>query len=105
MHFEENKNYHPLSEECIMKKDDFKIELENDILTISSEKEATKESGEKSYMRREFQYSSFRRTFSLPENAVNGDKVEANYTDGVLHILLPKKEEVKPKPAKTIAIV
>lgn len=86
-------------------KEDFKIELENDILTISSEKEATKESGEKNYMRREFQYSSFKRTFSLPENAVNGDKVEANYTDGVLHILLPKKEEVKPKPAKTIAIV
>ena len=55
-------------------------------------------------MRREFQYSSFKRTFSLPENAVDGDKVEANYTDGVLHILLPKKEEVKPKPAKTINI-
>ena len=87
-----------------LKKDDFNIELENDVLTISSEKERKTESKEDKYVRREFQYSSFKRTFSLPENVVNGDMVEANYTNGVLHILLPKKEEVKPKPAKTIQI-
>ncbi len=87
-----------------LKKDDFDIKLEKDVLTISSEKETNTESNGNNYMRREFQYSSFKRTFSLPENAVNGDKVEANYTNGVLHILLPKKEEVKPKPAKTIKI-
>ena len=87
-----------------LKKDDFNIELENDVLTISSEKERKTESKEDKYVRREFQYSSFKRTFSLPENVVNGDMVEADYTNGVLHILLPKKEEVKPKPAKTIQI-
>ena len=87
-----------------LKKDDFNIELENDVLTISSEKERKTESKEDKYVRREFQYSSFKRTFSLPENVVNGDMVEANYRNGVLHILLPKKEEVKPKPAKTIQI-
>lgn len=87
-----------------LKKDDFDIKLVNDVLTISSEKEINTENNGNNYMRREFQYSSFKRTFSLPENAVNGDKVEANYTNGVLHILLPKKEEVKPKPAKTIKI-
>ena len=58
-----------------LKKDDFNIELENDVLTISSEKERKTESKEDKYVRREFQYSSFKRTFSLPENVVNGDMV------------------------------
>ena len=85
-----------------LNKADFKIELENDVLTISSEKE--KSEADANYTRREFGYASFRRTFSLPEDKVDGEHVKANYADGVLHILLPKKEEAKPKPAKSIEI-
>lgn len=87
-----------------LKKEDFKIEIENDVLTVSSEKEAHNESEEENYKRREFRYSSFRRTFSLPENKVDANKVKANYVDGVLQITLPKKEEAKPKPVRTIKI-
>lgn len=86
------------------KKDDFNIELENDVLTISSEKESKAETEDANYVRREFGYSSFKRAFTLPENMVDGDKVKANYTDGVLHISLPKKEEAKPKPARAIQV-
>lgn len=87
-----------------LQKNDFKIELENDVLTISSEKETDSESQKDGYTRKEFGYSSFRRTFSLPENMVDGDKVEAKYENGVLHIALPKKEEAKPKPVRAIEV-
>ena len=87
-----------------LSKDDFKVELENDVLTISSEKEVTNESNEENYKRREFSYAAFKRSFSLPENKVDGDKVKARYTDGVLYVTLPKKEEAKPKPVRTIKI-
>ena len=87
-----------------LKKNDFKIELENDILTISSEKEKHEEKSDENYKRKEFSYSSFQRTFSLPENKVDGDKVKAAYVDGVLHITLPKREEAKPRPVRTIQI-
>ncbi len=85
-------------------KDDFKVEVENDVLTISSEKESSNEKEESNYTRREFNYASFRRTFTLPENVVDVDKVKASYHNGVLNISLPKREEVKPKPARTIKI-
>ena len=87
-----------------LSKEDFKIEVEHDVLTISSEKELENETGESNYTRREFQYSSFKRTFTLPENVVDVEKVKANYNNGVLNIHLPKREEVKPKPARTIKI-
>lgn len=87
-----------------LSKDDFKVELENDVLTISSEKEVTNESNDENYKRREFSYAAFKRSFSLPENKVDGDKVKASYTDGVLYVTLPKKEEAKPKPVRTIKI-
>jgi HSP20 family protein len=86
------------------KKSDFNIELDKDVLTISSEKEVKAETEESNYVRREFGYSSFKRAFTLPENIVNGDKVKADYADGVLHITLPKREEAKPKPARAIQI-
>ena len=54
--------------------------------------------------RREFSYQSFQRTFTVPENVVNAEKIAAKYADGILHVTLPKVEEVKPKPAKQIAI-
>ena len=86
-----------------MKKEDFKINLENNQLTITSEvKKENKE--EDSYTRREFSYQSFQRTFSIPENIVNGEKISAKYSDGILTVKLPKREEVKPKPAREIKI-
>lgn len=85
-----------------LNKSDINVELENDILTISSEKES--ESNSEGYKRREFQFNSFKRTFSLPENIVNGEKVVAKYYDGVLSISLPKKEEAKPKPVRAIEV-
>lgn len=85
-------------------KEDFKVEVENDVLTISSEKEAKNENEYEGYTRREFNYGSFKRTFTLPENQVDVEKVKASYNNGILHIILPKREEVKPKPARTIKI-
>jgi HSP20 family protein len=87
-----------------LKKEDFKIELDKDILTVSSETETNDEKNEENYVKREFSYSSFKRTFSLPENKVDGDKVGAKYEDGVLYISLPKREEAKPKPVREIKI-
>ncbi|MBN2173936.1 MAG: Hsp20/alpha crystallin family protein [Bacteroidales bacterium] len=87
-----------------MEKKDFKINLENNQLTISSERKNEKEDSEENYTRREFSYQSFSRTFTLPEHIVDGEKISAKYNDGILRILLPKKEEVKPKPAKEIKI-
>jgi HSP20 family protein len=74
------------------------------MLTISSEKEETKEEEEEQYTRKEFSYSSFSRSFSLPED-VKQDKIEAIYEDGVLKISLPKKEDARAKSiSKHIAV-
>ncbi|KPK83948.1 MAG: heat-shock protein [Bacteroides sp. SM23_62_1] len=87
-----------------MSKDDFRIDYDNGRLTISSAlKEEKKEEDEK-YTRREFSYQSFQRSFTVPENLVDGEKIHAKYTDGILHLTLPKREEVKPKPVKQIKI-
>lgn len=86
-----------------LEKKDFKINLENNVLTISSEKEVKNEQTDDKYMRREFSYSSFQRSFALP-NTVDAEKINANYKDGVLNLLIPKKEEAKEKPARTIKI-
>lgn len=77
-----------------MKKDDFKIDMEGTMLTISCEKEEKKEEKEARYTRKEYNYSSFSRSFTLPED-VNKEKIEAKYEDGVLKLMLPKKEEAK----------
>jgi HSP20 family protein len=87
-----------------MKKDDFKINLEDNILTISSEKKDQKEEKKEHYSRREFSYQSFQRSFTLPEYLADREKVTAKYLDGVLHINIPKREEAKPKPARAIEI-
>jgi len=86
-----------------MKKDDFKIDVDGNMLTISSVKEETKEEKEKKFTRKEYNYSSFSRTFTLPEE-INKEKIEAMYEDGVLKIALPRKEEVKKPLAKHIAV-
>lgn len=85
------------------KKSDFQLDLDNQTLSISTERREENEHQEDNYTRREFGYSSFKRTFTLPES-VNDEKINANYQDGILSILLPKKEEAKQKPARSIEI-
>ncbi|ERM82200.1 hypothetical protein P872_07275 [Rhodonellum psychrophilum GCM71 = DSM 17998] len=84
-------------------KKDFKIEFSEGMLTIHAEKEEKTEETKKDYMHKEFSYSSIRRTFSLPEN-IKEDKIEAKYTNGILHLVLPKKEEGRNKITKEIKI-
>ena len=85
-------------------KKDFKIELDHNVLTISSEKKVENEHkhGEH-FARREFSYRSFSRSFTLPD-AANGDKISAKYDNGILNVEIPKREEAKPKPMRQIAI-
>lgn len=83
-----------------MRKEDFKIDVQDKMLTISIEKEE----GDKRFNRREYNYSSFSRSFSLPEN-VKKENIEARYDNGILVLILPKKEEVKKAAAvKSIAV-
>ncbi|NOY49100.1 MAG: Hsp20/alpha crystallin family protein [Chlorobi bacterium] len=85
-------------------KKDFKIELNNDLLTISSEKKNENETKEgQQFNRREFSYQSFSRSFTLPQS-VEGEKIAAKYENGILNIAIPKKEEAKPKPKKQILV-
>lgn len=85
-------------------KGDFKIELNRNLLTISSEKKLESETKEgEVFTKREFSYQSFSRSFTLPQIA-DGDRIEANYTNGMLTVSIPKREEAKPKPARTIDI-
>ncbi len=84
-------------------KKDFRIDLENNVLTISSEKESRNEEKEERFMRREFNYASFSRSFALPES-VDGEKISAKHADGILLVTIPKKEEAKVKPAREIKI-
>lgn len=86
-----------------MKKDDFDVEIDNDILTISAETKSDNETQQDNYTRREFGYASFKRTFTLPDT-VESDKIKAKYEDGILNIHIPKREEAKRKPAKRIDI-
>ncbi len=86
-----------------LKKSDFQIDLDNQVLSISTETKEENEHKEENYTRREFGYSSFKRTFNLPES-VNDEKINANYKEGILSILLPKKEEAKQKPVRSIKI-
>lgn len=85
-------------------KEDFNIEIDHNVLTISSESRTENEETKEKYTRKEFNYSSFRRAFTLPET-VNTENINATYENGVLHVALPKKEEALPKPKRSIAIV
>ncbi len=88
-----------------LKKSDFNVSYDNGRLLISCEKkdEKTDKDGDR-VTRREFNYQSFQRSFNIPENMVNADKINAKYNDGILHLTLPKREELKPKPSKEIKI-
>jgi len=84
-------------------KKDFTISAENGILTISSEQREEKEQNEKEYTRKEFSYSSFARSFTLPENA-NEDEIKANYADGILKLEVSKKVIGQPKVRRAIEV-
>jgi HSP20 family protein len=86
-----------------LEKKDFSINLDNNVLTITSEKEDRSEEEKERYMRREFSYSSFKRSFSLPQS-VDAGNITATHNNGVLNITIPKKEDAKVKPAKQIEI-
>ena len=85
-------------------KGDFKLELNHDVLTISSEKQVENETKEgEHYSKREFSYQSFTRSFTLP-NIADGERIDASYDKGILNVVIPKKEEAKPKPSRMIEI-
>ncbi len=86
-----------------MKKDDFKVEVENGYLVISSETKSEKEETKDDYTRKEFSFSSFKRNFWLPEG-VKEDKIKATYKDGMLYVNLPKAVVKKVEPKKRIPI-
>ena len=86
-----------------MKKDDFEIEVEDGVLSISSTQEEEQVNEKGKFTRREFSYSSFRRSFTLPDS-VNPTKIDASYKEGVLLVLLPKHKEAQPQPKKLIKI-
>ncbi|NLD62764.1 MAG: Hsp20/alpha crystallin family protein [Bacteroidales bacterium] len=87
-----------------MNKNDLKIEVKDEVLTISAEQKDEKQEEHEGYRRREFSYSSFCRSFYLPEN-VNGDKIGASYKDGILNVEIPKmEEEQKKEKIRTISI-
>jgi HSP20 family protein len=88
-----------------MTKKDFKVELDGNSLTISSERTNQMEENEgERYTRKEFSYQSFQRTFTLQKDVVDIDKIQAKYENGLLHLLIPKKEEAKQKPPRLIQI-
>lgn len=88
-----------------MKKEDFSVEIEGNTLTIRSEKENQREQKEgERYSRKEFSYQSFQRVFELPAHVVDSEHIEAKYENGLLLLIVPKKEEAKQRPPRTIQI-
>lgn len=86
-----------------MKKSDFQVRLDNDTLVIESERQEEEVNENDRFTRKEFSYNAFKRSFHLP-NTVESDKIKAEYKDGLLKLMIPKKEEAKRKPVKTIEI-
>lgn len=102
---ETNDNYEVEVAAPGMTKNDFRIQLEGNMLTISSERKNEHEDNENGWFtRREFSYQSFQRTFMLPKDVVDADKIQAKYENGLLRLLIPKKEEAKQRPPKMIQI-
>lgn len=86
-----------------LNKEDFRVNLENNMLTIEGSKESNHEEKNEKYTRKEFDYNAFKRSFTLP-NSADTEKIDANYTNGILYLTIHKKEEAKKKPAKAITI-
>jgi len=102
---ETNDNYEVEVAAPGMTKKDFKVQLDGNMLTISSERTTEKEEKEDvRYAIREFSYQSFSRSFNLQKDVVDTERIEAKYEDGVLHLLIPKKEQAKQKQPRLIEI-
>lgn len=86
-----------------MDKKNLKIDINEDVLTISSESQNENEESKDGYTRKEFSYSSFVRSFYIPEN-VNRDQIQANYKEGILTVSFPKHEEDKKKLTREVKI-
>ncbi len=86
-----------------LNKEDFKLAVENNILTISAEKQKSAEDQTDNYTRKEFQYASFKRSFQLPEH-IQDEKILATYHNGVLTIDLPKNEATLAPKGRAIEI-
>ena len=84
-------------------KKDFKIDLDKTSLAIASVREDKQEESNDRYTRREFRYTNFSRSFTLPET-VDSDKISATHKDGILYVNIPKLDEAQEKPARQIAI-
>jgi len=87
-----------------MDKKDFKIQLDNNLLTISSQKENSEETTQNGYSRKEFSYQSFQRSIILPKDVVDQEGIKASYNNGLLQLMIPKKEEVKHKGPRLIEV-
>lgn len=86
-----------------LEKKDFKVEVDSGILTISAEKEEETKEEKKNYSRREFSYNKFSRSFQVPDNSMP-EKIDAKYENGILNIVLPKKEVTLSKAKKEIKV-
>ncbi|PZR22635.1 MAG: heat-shock protein [Flavobacterium psychrophilum] len=87
-----------------MEKSDFNVTLDGNLLTISSVREHKQTMQQENFTRREFSYQSFQRSFELPKNVVDEEHITARYENGLLLLTVPKKEEAKQKPPRTIEI-
>ncbi len=87
-----------------MEKKDFHISLEGNMLTIASQKQSKEDKAEEGYSRKEFSYQSFQRSFELPKDVVDADKIAARYENGLLHLTIPKREEARKKAPRLIEI-
>ena len=86
-----------------MQKNEFKIEVENNTISISGEKKAESKDENSRFTRKEFSYTSFTRTFTMPDH-VASDAISAEYVNGILKLTLPKKEEAKAKPVREVVV-
>ena len=86
-----------------LKKEDFDIDLDNNVLTISCEKQIEENDENEKFTKREFSYSTFKRVFTIPETA-DIEKINAEYVDGILTVIIGKKPEAQIKPKKKIDI-
>jgi HSP20 family protein len=84
-------------------KEDFKIEVNENVLTISSEAKTKENTEKENYTRKEFTYAAFKRAFTLPET-IDEDNIKATYVNGILKFTLAKKEESLPKPKRVIGL-
>ncbi len=101
---ETDDNYHIDVAAPGYEKADFNIEIDNNLLTISVEKEMEQKDANTMYSHNEYHYGSFKRAFTLPKGKINESNIVAKYNNGILNIEIPKTEEAKPKPKRILDI-